>query len=152
MSDLFLTRQLVQLALTANATRPIPGGPASVPAFFAGWLAAELAPQLAAATAVDVGVHAARHGLHRRADHLGVAAAAVSAIGYGSLIAAGQRALREALGEGYADGLTRPPEPADLATPWRQLAWPFRMRHVDVMAKRRLPYAPGGKRFELDVY
>jgi acetyl esterase/lipase len=26
------------------------------------------------------------------------------------------------------------------------------MRHVDVMAKRRLPYAPGGKRFELDVY
>ncbi|MDT4943534.1 MAG: hypothetical protein QOH14_267 [Pseudonocardiales bacterium] len=159
MSDLFLTRQLVQLALTANATRPIPGGPASVPAFFAGWLAAELAPQLAAATVVDVGVHAMRHGLHCRADRLGVAAAAVSAIGYGSLIAAGQRArhevekaLREALGEGYAEGLTRPPEPADLATPWRQLAWPFRMRHVDVMAKRRLPYAPGGKRFELDVY
>ena len=51
-----------QLGLTVNATRPIPGGPASVPAFFAGWLTAELAPHLLAATALDAGVHVARHG------------------------------------------------------------------------------------------
>jgi acetyl esterase/lipase len=159
MRDRFLARQLVQLALTANATRPIPGGPASVPAFFAGWLTAELAPHLTAITAVDAGVHVARHGVHTRRDFAGLAVAAANAAGYASLIAASrgarhevEGALLEALGESYADGLPRPPEAADLATPWRQLAWPFRMRHVDVVTKRRLPYAPGGRRFELDVY
>jgi acetyl esterase/lipase len=159
MSDRFLTRQLVQLALTANATRPIPGGPASVPAFFAGWLTAELAPHLAAATALDAGVHVARHGIRTRSDRLGLVAAGLSAAGYASLIMAGQRArhevdtaLRGALGARYSEELSRPADPADLATPWRQLAWPFRMRNVDVVARRRLPYAPGGKRFELDVY
>jgi acetyl esterase/lipase len=159
MSNRFLTRQLAQLALTANATRPIPGGPASVPAFFAGWLTAELAPHLAAATVLDAGIHVARRGVRTRADVAGLAAAAASTAGYLSLIAAGQRArhevetaLREALGEDYEQQLARPTEAGDLATPWRQLAWPFRMRNADVVTKRRLPYAPGGKRFELDVY
>lgn len=159
MSDRFLTRQIAQLALTANATRPIPGGPASVPAFFAGWLTSELAPHLAAATALDVGLHVARHGVHTRSDRLGLALAAASTAGYASLIAAGQqarveveKALSEALGENYTSELGHPLDAADLATPWRQLAWPFRMRHVDVVTERRLPYAPGGKRFELDVY
>ena len=46
-------RQLVTAALTANALRPLGGRYASVPAFFAGWLASELAPQLLAATLVD---------------------------------------------------------------------------------------------------
>jgi acetyl esterase/lipase len=62
------------------------------------------------------------------------------------------KALIETLGENYGDELGRPADPADLTTPWRQLLWPFRMRNVDVASKRRLPYAPGGKRFELDVY
>ena len=49
----FLRRQLVTAALTANAVRPVGGRYASIPAFFAGWLASELAPQLLAATALD---------------------------------------------------------------------------------------------------
>ncbi|MDT4962967.1 MAG: hypothetical protein QOF87_2614 [Pseudonocardiales bacterium] len=159
MSDRFLARQLITLGLTANATRPIPGGPASVPAFFAGWLTAELAPQLLTATALDAIGHVARHGLGSRRDRLGLAAAAISSAGYAALIRAGNRAgaevehaLREALGADYAEHLGRTPEPGDLATPWRQLAWPFRMRHVDVVKDRRLPYAPGGRRFEMDIY
>ena len=40
-------------ALTANALRPVGGRYASIPAFFAGWLASELAPQLLAGSAVD---------------------------------------------------------------------------------------------------
>jgi acetyl esterase/lipase len=159
MKDRFLLRQLGQLMLTANAIRPIPGGPASVPAFFSGWLTAELAPHLLALTTLDAGVHVARKGLHTRSDRLGLAAAAGSAAAYGSLIAASTRAqseiqaaLAEALGSDYAEHLDRPLDPADLATPWRQLAWPFRMRNVDVVAKRNLPYAPGGRRYELDVY
>jgi acetyl esterase/lipase len=159
MSDRFLTRQLIALGLTANATRPIPGGPASVPAFVAGWLTAELAPQLLTATTLDAIGHVARHGLGSRRDRLGLAAAALSSAGYAALIRAGNRAgaevehaLREALGADYAEHLGRTPEPGDLATPWRQLAWPFRARHVDVVKDRRLPYAPGGRRFEMDIY
>jgi acetyl esterase/lipase len=159
MKDRFLLRQLGQFVLTANAIRPIPGGPASVPAFFSGWLTAELAPHLLALTTLDAGVHVARKGVHTRSDRLGLAAAACSAAAYGSLIAAANRArseiqaaLAETLGSDYAEHLDRPLDPADLATPWRQLAWPFRMRNVDVVAKRHLPYAPGGRRYELDVY
>ena len=33
-----------------------------------------------------------------------------------------------------------------------QLVNPFAMRHPDVKVHRRLPYAPGGMRFEADVY
>ena len=159
MSDRYLVRQLAQLALTVNATRPIPGGPASIPAFFAGWLTAELAPHFAAATVLDTGIHVARHGVHDRRDRIGLAAAATNAALYAALIAAGHRArhevesaLVEALGEHYADELGRSMDPDELATPWQQLVWPFHMRHVDVVAKRRLPYASGGRRFELDVY
>lgn len=159
MRDLFAARQVAQLGLTANALRPLPGGPASVPAFFAGWLTAELAPHAFAATALDAGVHTLRHGVSRPADRIGLAAAALSLAGQASLVVAGQRArqevedaLVETLGQDYGQHLSRPAEPGDLATPWRQIAWPFRMRNVDVVATRRLPYAPGGRRFELDVY
>jgi acetyl esterase/lipase len=61
-------------------------------------------------------------------------------------------ALREGLGETYLQELARAPGSADLATPWRSLINPFRMRNVDVVARRRLAYAAGGRRFELDVY
>ena len=159
MGDRFLSRQAAQLALTANATRPLPGGPASVPAFFAGWLTAELAPHLATATALDTAQHLVRHGASSRRDQLALGLAGLNLVAYGSLIAAGQRAkgeiesaLVEALGPRYAQDLSRPTDPADLATPWRQLIWPFRMRHVDVVTRRSVPYAPGGRRFTLDVY
>lgn len=159
MSDRFLIRQLANLALTANATRPFPGEPASVPAFFAGWLTAELAPHLLAMTAADTLTHVARRGLSGRGDKLALAAAATSSVGYARLMGAGQHAgnevedaLREALGGSYRDELANAPTPADLATPWRRLINPFRMADVNVVAHRRLPYAPGGERFELDVY
>lgn len=155
----YRARQLINLALTANALRPMPGGPAAVPAFAAGWLTGELAPHLLAVTTVDTLVHLAAPGAHRRRDRSALAAAAVSAAAYTALIRGGQQArheiedaLCEALGADYARELERAPEPADLATPWRSLVNPFRMRQVDVRATRRLPYAPGGRRFELDVY
>jgi acetyl esterase/lipase len=149
-------RQLVNVALVANATRPVPGTAASLPAMFAGWLAAELAPQLLALTAVDAGVLVARHGV--RAERETLLASAVAAAGYARLMARGQRArsevedaLREAIGDYHAD-LPRVPDKAELATPWRSLINPFRMTNVDVAATRKLSYAEGGRRFELDVY
>ena len=63
-----------------------------------------------------------------------------------------ESALQEALGADYQSVLERIPTPADLATPWRSFVNPFNMTNVDVVATRRLPYADGGRRFELDVY
>jgi acetyl esterase/lipase len=159
MSDRFLTRQLIQLAFAGNAMRPVPGASASVPAFFGGWLTAELAPHLLAATALDTATHVARHGVRSRRDALGVLAAGGNLAAYAALIGAGRRAAGEiedaliaALGRDYRDVIARDPMPDDVSAPWSSLAVPFRMRNVDVVRTRRQPYAAGGRRFELDIY
>jgi acetyl esterase/lipase len=159
MSDRFLTRQLAQLGLVANALRPLPGAPASVPAFFGGWLTSELSPHLMGLTALDTATHLARHGVSTRRDAVGTVAAAANLAGYAALIAGGRRAglevehaLADQLGPDYRNAITRDPLPDDLSATWQSLALPFRMRNVDVARNRRLPYAPGGRRFELDVF
>lgn len=159
MSDRFLTRELVQLGFAANALHPVKNAPASVPAFFSGWLTAELAPHLLALTAADTAQHVGRHGVHSRRDALGVVAAAANMAAYAALIGGGKHAadqiedaLVEALGANYREVIARDPMPDDVSAPWPSLAMPFRMSNVDVTRRRRLPYAPGGRRFELDVF
>ena len=158
MSDRFLTRQLVQLGLVGNALRPF-RGPASIPAFFSGWLTGELAPHLLAIEAADTAVHVARHGVQTRRDALGLMTATANLAGYAALIAGGRRAGQEVehalvaeLGPDYPDAIARDPLPDDLNASWPSLALPFRMRNVDVARTRRLPYAPGGRRYEMDVF
>ena len=158
MSRSTLLRRAAVLGLTANALRPA-GGRWSVPAFFAGWLTAELAPQLLAANTAGTIVSLARNGLRTRDDKIALAMSALSIAGLGSLIATGrgaraeiEHALCETLGEDYASGLERVPSAADLATPWRQLMLPFHMRDPEVVRLRAIPYAPGGRRFHLDVF
>ncbi len=153
----YVSRQALGLGLTLNGLRPVRGSWASLPAFFAGWLTTELAPHLLTATALDTAVHLVRHG--RRSSRLGLALAAGSATGLGRLIAISQRArgeiedaLRESLGEDYAEGLPRKPSPDDLATPWGQLLMPFRMREPSIRRIADVAYAPGGHRHHLDVY
>lgn len=160
MTDKFLRRQLVTAALTANALRPFPGGVTGIPQMFAGWLTGELAPHLAAATAVDMLTQTTlrRHDGH--ASRAGLALATGSVAGLGYLIHQSQdarddvdRALVEALGPGYLDDLTKVHTDVDLATPWRQLAMPFRMQHREVEVVKNLTYAEGGgRRGLLDVY
>ncbi|WP_158882828.1 alpha/beta hydrolase [Amycolatopsis anabasis] len=159
MRPKFVTRRALQLGLTANALRPVRGERAAIPAFFAGWLTGELAPHLLALNLADTAAHLARHGARTRADRIGLALSALTTAGLGALIASSQRArgevenaLVEALGPGYEGALEHPPDPADLATPWGQLALPFRMRNPRVRRTRDIAYAPGGKRFLLDIY
>ncbi|GLY69819.1 alpha/beta hydrolase [Amycolatopsis taiwanensis] len=160
MRPRFLTRRAVELALTANALRPLPGSDfVSIPAFFAAWLTGELAPHLLALSAADTAAHLARYGARTKPDRVSLGLAALSAAGLGALIVDSQRArgaveraLAEALGARYAEDLARPPDPRDLATPWGQLVWPFRMRDKDVRRDRDIAYAPGGQRFWLDIY
>lgn len=159
MSERFLTRQLVQLGLAVNAVRPLPGGPASVPAFFGGWLTAELAPHLAGATTIDAARQVMGHGIRTRRDTFALAAAAGNLAAYAWLMNGGRRAageiegaLVEALGPDYRGVIERAPMPDDDLAAWTSLAMPFRMRNVDVVRHRRLAYAPGGRRFEMDVF
>ena len=152
----FLRRQIVTAALTANAARPVPGFRAAVPAFVAGWLTTELAPQLLALTAADTAVHLTRG----RRSRAGLALAAANLAGQAFLVDQARRvrqhaedALVEAIGVDYVEQLDAAPTPAELATPWRALVNPFRVRNADVEVHRDLPYAPEhGKRGLLDVY
>jgi acetyl esterase/lipase len=151
-------RRLVQLGLAANALRPVPGGPVSVPTMFAGWLTSELAPQLLGLTALDTAAtlaRARRLSTRERAAVLGTSGLSMAA--YVAMIRSALRAgddvdaaLAAALGTGYRDLLGREPRPDD-ALSWRDLAR-FRMRRPEVKRIRRVAYAPGGRRFELDVY
>ncbi len=155
----FLRRQVVTAALTANAIRPLPGFRAGIPAFFAGWLTGELAPQVLGLTAAD----ALAHTRGPRRDGRGLALAALSSAGLAYLIRQSRQAVTDAedalvegLGVEYVEQLDARPTPADLATPWRRIANPFAFgraaRRAGVEVERDIPFAPYGRRGLLDVY
>ena len=152
-------RQLVAAALTANALRPLGGRYASIPAFFAGWLTSELAPQLLAATLVDTTAElTVRRSRIGHTSRSGLALAAVTAGGLGYLILSANRSathvestLRDGLGEDYLDALEAPPT-ADLKTRVREVARPFKMAKPDVEVIHDINYVEGGRRARLDIY
>ena len=153
-------RQLVAAALTANALRPIGGRYASIPAFFAGWLASELAPQLLAGTLVDTATElTVRRSRNGGPSRTGLALAAVTTGGLAYLIVNANRAathvetnLRDSLGDDYLDALEEPPTGEELKTRVRELARPFKMAKPDVEVIRDINYTAGGKRARLDIY
>ena len=153
----FLRRQLVTAALTANAIRPIPGFRAGIPAFAAGWLTSELAQHLFVLTAADTAAHVVRQ---RPRSKAGLLLAGANLAGQAFLLDQARRvqkdaedALVEALGADYVEQLDALPTPAELATPWRKLVYPFRMRTDGVVVEKNVAYAPEhGKRGLLDVY
>ncbi|NYE38340.1 acetyl esterase/lipase [Nocardioides cavernae] len=155
----FLSRQTVIAALTANALRPPRGQRAGVPAFAAGWVFGEMAPQMLALTALDAATHLTRR---RRAGVRGTAAIALagaSALGMARMIRQSRQArdgfedaLVEGLGVDYVEQLDEVPSPADLATPWRRLARPFSFADDGVKVISNLPYTEAGRRGHLDIY
>ena len=154
----FRRRALVYAALTANAIRPVPGFRVGVPAFFAGWLTGELAPQWLAVTGAD----AATHLTARRRDPVALAIAGATAAGLGYLVNQARRdqqraeaALSESLGEDYQDQLDELPTPAELRTPWRSLVNPIRTLRrpaVPIRVEKDIAYAEAGARNFLDLY
>jgi acetyl esterase/lipase len=151
----FRHRQLLTAALAANSVRPVPGYYAGVLTMVAGWLTSELAPHLGLLTAVD----AARELTRRDRDPLGLALAAASVAGLGTVVAQSaaakkhvDAALVESLGADYRDRLSKKHTDLDLSTPLRQLAWPFRVGDDEVEVVKDVPYAPHGRRGLLDVY
>lgn len=155
----FLRRQSVLAALTVNALRPPRSARAGVPAFVAGWLFGETAPQMLALTALDAATHLTRgrrQGLRAKA---GLALAGATALGLARIVQQSRRvgdgfeeALVEGLGVDYVEQLDQVPSPADLATPWRRLARPFSFADDGVRVIRNLPYSEAGRRGHLDIY
>ena len=157
----FLRRQSVIAALTANVLRPPRGRRAGVPAFAAGWLTGESAPQLLALTALDAAVQATRSRGRRRTlrQRAGFALAGASALGLAHVVRQSQQArevledaLVDGLGVDYVEQLNQPPTPAELATPWRRLATPFSFSDDRVRVIHNQSYTEAGKRGHLDIY
>jgi acetyl esterase/lipase len=146
--------------LTLNALRPLPGQtPLSVPSFFGGWLAAELAPHNLAVTVIGSAVHVSRHGLGDRGDRVALALNAGSVAGLSAVLLQALRtrhvledALRTGLGDDYVALLDPAPDRVDLATPWRQVAMPFRVKHPAVRRVADVQYHGNGSRHRLDIY
>ena len=155
----FLSRQAVIAALTANALRPPPGRRAAVPAFFAGWLFGETAPQMLGLTALDAAAQLARGRRTSAVDRLALGLAGASALGLAHMVRQSQQvkdtvedALVEGLGVDYVEQLDAPPSPADLAVPWRRLAKPFDHRTEGIRVVRDIAYTEAGRRGMLDLY
>lgn len=156
----FRRRRVLTAAAVANTFWPAYGLHPGIPSMFVGWITGELAPHLLAFTAADTAVHAAgarRAG--RPVDKLGVALGAAAAVGLGLSIKQSQdardeveAALRTGLGDDYRRRLDREPTELDLATPWRQVLMPFRMRDDAVRVERNIAYTDAGRRGLLDVY
>jgi acetyl esterase/lipase len=155
----FLSRQGVVAALTANALRPPRNQRAGVPAFVAGWLFSETAPQMLALTALDAAVHLTkgrRRGVRAKA---GLALAGASALGLAHMVRQSHQAkevledaLVDGLGVDYVEQLDEVPDPADLATPWHKVARPFNFADEGVRVISDLPYSEAGRRGHLDLY
>ncbi|WP_322919366.1 alpha/beta hydrolase [Nocardioides renjunii] len=155
----FVSRQSIVAALTLNALRPPRHQRAGVPAFVAGWLFGETAPQMLALTALDAATHLARSRRQGAGAKAGLALAGASALGLAHIIRQSRRvkdgfeeALVEGLGVDYVEQLDEVPDPADLATPWRRLARPFDFADDAVKVIENLPYSEAGRRGHLDIY
>lgn len=157
--DGYVWRQLGMAALAGNVVRPVPGYPASVLAFFSGWLGGELAPQLLAALAADNAVHIARHGVRTPADKLGLGLAAAAGAGLAASLVvsakagpAMRKALDESLGAEEMRRLDQTLGPVSVQAPWKSLLNPFKMGKPGVVRRRNLNYGVGGRRSRMDIY
>ncbi|MBK8938627.1 MAG: alpha/beta hydrolase [Polyangiaceae bacterium] len=159
---IFLGVALASAAFTVNAHAPI-RWPATlaIASFFAGWLTSEMVGHTLALQAALALACVAAGGL---SAWPGWVAAAVMLLSWLLLFrlldrarAAGEvmnRALSEGLGGGFAARLEpRVRDQAPLAFGWRQLLFPFSIKHPDVKRVRDIVYAEGpGYALRLDVY
>jgi len=148
------TKRAAALAvLTANAVRPLTvpfvrPETTAIPAFAAGWLTGELAPQLLLAGLADAAVAVAR----RKASPVGVAlaAAATAGLGYLAWRASGTgTTFKEVLSETVA---AADPTAQTERTSLRTLARPFAMADPRVEVVRDIAYTRGGVKARLDIY
>jgi acetyl esterase/lipase len=160
VSDWFLVFAVAVFLLTANAIRPCPLRVLSVPSFFGGWLASELAPHNLVITVVGTIVFVAAGAVVGVKGVVALVLCLLAAAGLVYLIieAHGSRdvmedALCEGLGPQYLDRISSQfSDNYDLRVPWRQLVTPLARRHPEVERIRNIQYRGAGRRGRLDVY
>lgn len=143
----------LSLASTLNVLRP-PRSPSAlaVPAFFAGWLASELAPHVVVVECVVAGYLVARGGLEERSGLVGLAVLLLSCTVLALDYSRGGRA-KAAMTAALADALGKDVTLPTLRPRWRDILLPFPVRHPDVVTTRNVVFARHGKaRLHLDVF
>jgi len=156
----FFAVGVASLVTTLNAIRPVPWTILSLPSFFGGWLATELAIHR---LLIEVGILVAfplLGGLHGWQGTVAVGCMVASLAGTFYLISVAkgagdvaEEALSKGLGEDYLEGID--PDLAarfDPSIPWRRLLVPFRTGLPEVERIKNISYGPYGRRNRLDVY
>jgi acetyl esterase/lipase len=149
---LFLLLAAVGLLAVLNALRPLRWTPVVLPAFFAAWLTAELAPQLLALLALGVLGFTLLGGLGAAPGYLALGLCVLQALGLLVLVRRSEQAA------GVADeALSAVPgvgEPAgtDVTRGLRRFFVPLAFRHPDVERVVDVAYSDLDPRHRLDVY
>ncbi len=150
MAMRFLLASGAGLLLVINARRAVRLNLLVVPAFFASWLVAELAPQLLALHVIGVAWFVANGALDAWQGWVGLGLSAVSAVLLWWLVRESWRShavLEEALEAGIG------PAAAHRPVVWREFAFPFKLWSRTIRRTRNIPYtAPGTRRYQLDVW
>jgi acetyl esterase/lipase len=161
MPTAFLVVSIIGALLTINAYRPlVRGGPLSIFAFFAGWLASELPYHRVVVQLLIAAFFISQGALDAWQGWAALALIGVSWLGHWYLVVEAHNArdivedaLKEALGDDYRNriepGLA---EGFDPPLARSRLANPFRRRHDQVAVTKDLAYGPYGRRNTLDVY
>jgi acetyl esterase/lipase len=160
MEWVFFVVAVASLLTTLNAIRPVPWTGLSIPSFFGGWLATELA---ILRLPIQVGILIVFPLLGGLEGWQGAAAvilmiASLAGTIYLLAISRGagevaEQALKEGLGEDYLDEID--PDLAarfDPSIPLKRLLMPFRMGLPEVERVKNISYGPHGRRNKLDVY
>jgi acetyl esterase/lipase len=160
MEWIFFVVAVASLLTTLNAIRPVPTTIVSVPSFFGGWLATELAVHRLGIQIVVLVAFPLLGGLEGWQGTVAVICMVASILGTLYLIfvsrhagEVAEAALCEGLGDDYVSRID--PDLAaryDPTLPWRRLLLPFRMGLPEVERIKNVSYGPYGKRNKLDVY
>lgn len=152
MAVAFLALSVLGVLAVANALRPLAWTPVVLPAFFAAWLTAELAPQLLALLLVGVGGWTVAGALQDWPGLLGLVLCAVQAVGLVVLVRRSEQAAAvadEALS--VLPDLDEVPG-GEAARGLRRFFVPMAFRHPDVERVVDVRYSDTSPRHRLDVY
>lgn len=150
MPRTFLIAALIGLLFVINARRALRFQLFLVPAFFAGWLVSELAPQLLVLHVIGVAYFVIHGGASAWPGWIALALSVLNA-----LILVGFVRESRRVGQRFDEVMTAAIGPGQARKPvaWREIAFPFKLWSRKIRRVRNVPYAdPGTRRYRLDVW
>jgi acetyl esterase/lipase len=150
---LFLVLAVAGVLGVLNAVRPWRATPVLLPAFFAAWLTAELAPQLVVLTVLETAAFVLLGAVDGARGVVALVLMGLTVVGLLRLVRSSEAAA-DVADRALADMPDGPePDPEVEATSWfRRFFVPLSFRHPDVERVVDIPYSDLSKRHRLDVY